>query len=461
MKTGHKVYDFGRLDTPDVAELIHVRRTSDIKNALKKAVQNKQHITALGTGKSQGGHLAHPNAIALDMKGYNKIVRTDVHKKTIRVQSGVTWDQIQRHLNPLGLSLVTMQSSNDFTIGGSVSSNIHGRDIRHSSMVGSIRELVVMLANGDVITVNRQKNQELFGLVIGGLGLFGIVLEAELNITEDRLYVEETQRIATADIASFFNNTAKRDPDIELVMSRPSVAPGSFLQNGLITTWRRVEREGATLPVQRLGEEKNVARDKAIYNLSRRFAWGKAMRSYLEGAVGTPVGKTRLVSRNNAMRPPITPLKMLLNTSPKHSDHTQEFFIPLANFADFMEQARKVLLQNHTNLMGVTIRLIKGHSEPFLNYTQGSDCIAAMFHMNHRLDEKGRATSTRTVRELIDATIACEGTSYLTYALQPTAGQLEAMYPNINRFFELKRKFDPDEVFTTNFYARYGHAYEK
>jgi decaprenylphospho-beta-D-ribofuranose 2-oxidase len=457
----HKIYDFGRLDKPDVADIVRVRRITDIKKALKKAQERQQHITLVGTGKSQGGHLVHPKAIALDMKGFNRILRTDKQAHTIRVQSGCTWDQIQRHLNPLGLGLVTMQSSNDFTVGGSVSSNIHGRDIRHSSMVTSIRELTIMLADGKIVTTNRRKNRELFYYVIGGQGLFGIILEAELQLTDDRLYIEETMRIPTSEIATFFRNVKKHQPSVELIMTRPSVAPKQFLRDGLITTWRRAESEHADVPVQQLGEEKNVARDRLIYNLSRRYAWGKSMRSYLEGAVGTPVGKTRLISRNNAMRPPITPLKMLINSSKKHSDHTQEFFVPLSKFDDFMEMARKILLNRHTNVMGVTIRFIGKQSDPFLNYTKESDCVATMFHVNHPLSEKGRAHATRTIRELIDAAIACEGCSYLTYALQPTKKQLHTMYPNIDRFFAAKKKYDPTELFTTNFYSRYGHDYEK
>lgn len=49
----------------------------------------------------------------------------------IRVQSGATWAQIQDYINPYGLSIRVMQSSNIFTIGGSLSSNVHGRDLRH------------------------------------------------------------------------------------------------------------------------------------------------------------------------------------------------------------------------------------------------------------------------------------------------------------------------------------------
>ena len=51
---------------------------------------------------SQGGQTYYPNGTMLDMKGYNKILEFDPEKKQITVQSGVTWNDIQKKINPYG-----------------------------------------------------------------------------------------------------------------------------------------------------------------------------------------------------------------------------------------------------------------------------------------------------------------------------------------------------------------------
>ena len=52
---------------------------------------------------SQGGQTYYPNGTMLDMKGYNKILEFDPEKKRITVQSGVTWNDIQKKINPMAL----------------------------------------------------------------------------------------------------------------------------------------------------------------------------------------------------------------------------------------------------------------------------------------------------------------------------------------------------------------------
>ena len=59
-------------------------------------------------------------------------------------------------------------------------------------------------------------------------------------------------------------------------------------------------------------------------------------------------------------------------------------------------------------------------------------------------------------RELIDGALAVGGRYYLPYRLHATTGQFEAAYPMARRFFELKRQYDPDELFQSRFYLTYG-----
>ena len=63
------------------------------------------------------------------MKQYNKILELDEKNMIITVQSGVTWADIQSYINPYGLALKVSQSQNIFTVGGSMSVNVHARGI--------------------------------------------------------------------------------------------------------------------------------------------------------------------------------------------------------------------------------------------------------------------------------------------------------------------------------------------
>ncbi len=77
---------------------------------------------------------------------------------------------------------------------------------------------------------------------------------------------------------------------------------------------------------------------------------------------------------------------------------------------------------------------------------------------NVRLSAEGQDRAARVTRELVDAAIEQGGTYYLTYQLYPTPDQLHRAYPDARRAFERKRHYDPGELFSSQFYERYGHT---
>ena len=94
---------------------------------------------------------------------------------------------IQNKIHP-EFAVKAMQSTDVFTVGGSIAVNAHGMDHRAGALMGSIRSLRVMLANGSIVTASREENPELFRHVIGGYGLFGIVTEATLDVVPNDIY---------------------------------------------------------------------------------------------------------------------------------------------------------------------------------------------------------------------------------------------------------------------------------
>src|SRR5690606_29518342 len=91
------------------------------KDELRKIVQdakkNGDVLSIAGMQHSQGGQTVYPNGIMIDMKPYNQILEVDLQAKTVTVQSGATWADIQEAINPHGLSLKVSQSQNIFTVG--------------------------------------------------------------------------------------------------------------------------------------------------------------------------------------------------------------------------------------------------------------------------------------------------------------------------------------------------------
>lgn len=110
-----------QLDHPmmsDVGKLLPTKikrvESATDEHSLIKLVQDAnvsgEKISIAGMQHSQGGQTYYPNGTMLDMKGYNEILEFNPAKKRIRVQSGVTWNDIQKKINPYGLAVQVMQS---------------------------------------------------------------------------------------------------------------------------------------------------------------------------------------------------------------------------------------------------------------------------------------------------------------------------------------------------------------
>lgn len=229
--------DVGKLLPTKIKRIENAEDESSLKQVVRDANVSGEKISIAGMQHSQGGQTYYPNGTMLDMKGYNKILEFNPAEKRIRVQSGVTWNDIQKKINPYGLAVQVMQSQNIFTVGGSLSVNVHGRDIRHEALIDTVESFRLLMADGTVRNVSREENADLFPYVIGGYGLFGVILDVTLKLTNDELYETHTKVLDYKEYSSYFKNKVRRDEDIRMHLARISVAPHSFLKEMYVTDY--------------------------------------------------------------------------------------------------------------------------------------------------------------------------------------------------------------------------------
>jgi decaprenylphospho-beta-D-ribofuranose 2-oxidase len=453
--------DVARLTPTRVERVDDVRELEQLRTILRDARQRKLKVSISGSRHSQGGHTYTAGGVVLNMRRFNRIRTVDPGAMTITAESGATWDEVQRAIAPSGLAVKVMQSSNIFTVGGTLSANAHGRDMDVTQFVEVIQSFRLLLADGRVVQVSRTENPELFTLVIGGYGLYGVVLDVTLRVTRDELYEQSAVSMDYAQFPAYFAQHIKPDSAVVLMLARPSIdpAPASFLRELVVVTWRRAgaNRSGSFA----LTEEAHVWRDRFFFGLSRRFDWAKSLRWKLQKRVELGAGDARVVSRNNSMRPPLAPLELLDYRSQRNTDIIQEYYVPVENFVPFMDRFREILLAGKMNVLSSTVRYVTPNAAPQLAYAPRRDAFAIIQMSNVDLSPEGQARTAAVTQRLVDAAIENGGTYYLTYQLYPTPEQLHRAYPNARHAFERKRFYDPEELFTSQFYEKYGHSRER
>ena len=395
--------DVARIAPARIARLEHARDVEQLRAVLRDARARGLKVSIAGSRHSQGGHTYTAGGVRLDMRGFNRILAIDTVQRTVTVQSGATWDELQRALAPHRLAIKVMQSSNIFTVGGTLSANAHGRDLDVTQVVDVVERFGLLLADGRVVEVSRRENRELFGLVIGGYGLYGIILDVTLHVAPDELYEQRATIVDYQDFPAYFAQRVQTDSGVVFLLARPSIDPDSaaFLREMAVVTWRHAS-PGDTASFA-LTEEQHVLRDRFFLGLSRRFDWAKTLRWRLQKKIELGTGERRVMSRNNAMRPPLAPLELLAYHSRRKTDIIQEYYVPVENFVPFMDRFREILGEGRMNVISSTVRYVTPNATPVLAYAPTRPVFAIIQMSNVGLDSASQAHARDVTQQLVDA----------------------------------------------------------
>jgi FAD/FMN-containing dehydrogenase len=131
-----------------------------------------------------------------------------------------------------------------------------------------------------------------------------------------------------------------------------------------------------------------------------------------------------------------------------------EIYVPRPRLPDFMAEVAQTFRTNGVPIIYGTVRLIERDDESFLRWaTEPYACIIFNLHVVHT--PQGIEQAAEAFRALIEMAIKRGGRYYLTYHRWATRSQVEACYPQLPEFLRLKKKYDPDERFQSEWYRHY------
>lgn len=455
------INDESCLNRTAVRGIVAPTNEAELAGALAYARANKLPVTAAGMKHSMGGQAFARGGVVLDMRRMNAIA-LDESARTVTVGAGARWHDIQKRIHPK-FAVKAMQSTDVFTVGGSIAVNAHGMDHRAGALMGSVRSMRVMLADGSVVTASREENPELFRHVIGGYGLFGIVLSATLDVVPNDIYLSSRDVIGYQAFPTKFEELEK-DAKVALTYTHLSTAPGSLLQEALVYRYTRVDDQG--LERAPLGEVGSVKLRRLMVNMAKRANWLKTLKWWSEKNIEHRIerctisraqamgdGEACLVSRNDPMHDSVP---YLYNALPQETDILHEYFVPRGEVVPFIDGLREVFRKHDANLVNASIRAVEKEDNA-LSYAP-ERAFSVVLYLTQPTDAAGNAAMASLTKELIDLTAKHNGRFFLPYQLHYAPEQLLRSYPELPAFFAEKRKWDPQEMFRNTWYDRYVNA---
>ncbi|WP_223823609.1 FAD-binding oxidoreductase [Rummeliibacillus sp. TYF-LIM-RU47] len=444
------VTDYTGLLPERVEKVVIAKNRNDLQRIVKKANKNGQKISIAGLQHSQGGHTYYKDGVVLDMRTLNRILEINKQEKKIRVEAGATWENVQEAILPYGLALKVTQSQSIFTIGGSLSVNAHGRDIRFGPLAETVKEMTLLTPKGEIKKITRDDPGEWMKYVFGGYGLFGVILDVTLELTEDDLYTIHTQKLKTSEYESYFNRLMNQS-NTAMHYARVSVAPSSFLDEMYVIDYNYTGKQAQkTL----LKKEQGVRLSKLALDLGRRggtledLFW-KSQKIYISSLDG------KEITRNNAMRSESTFMEY---TKPGRVEVLQEFFVPVQAYEDYINELKQVIPMNDKKedfkVHNITVRYAANDNLTSLNYAK-EDMFGLVVLIQHGLKEKEIENATSLIQKWTNLTLKYGGTYYLPYYRYQTKKQFRKSYPKWQKFADEKQKRDPNHVFQNLFYEHY------
>ena len=446
-----------QLNRTRVRELLTPRTKEELAEIVRSASRKGLPISVSGCRHSMGGQQFATDSICIDTRSLDRVVSFDQERGLIEVEAGIQWPKLIRaYLDAQGDSvkqwgIAQKQTGADtFTLGGSLSSNVHGRGLAMKPLISNIESFTLIDADGKSIRCSRNENNELFRAAIGGYGLFGLIDSVTLRLVPRQKLRRAVKIIHAGDLPKRFEERIADKflyGDFQFLVDEKSP---DFLQRGVFSCYEPIEERKAIVAKKELHDDDWLELLRLAYT-DREKAFKRYGDYYLSTNGQTYWSDTNQLS---AYLPNYAQKIRERIGGDESSLIITEIYVPRPDLPNFLSQAAELLRSNRTIVIYGTVRLIEKDDESFVAWAKKPyACI--IFNLLTLHTPAGIEASARSFRGLIDLAIARGGSYYLTYHKLAKPEQVMACYPQFKQFLELKRKYDPSERFQSDWYRYY------
>src|SRR5438034_4264028 len=429
-----------QLNRTRVRELLRPRTRDELAEIVHSASRKGLPISVSGCRHSMGGQQFATDSICIDTRSLDRVISFDQERGLIEAEAGIQWPQLIRTYlaaqrdSAKQWGIAQKQTGADtFTLGGSLSSNIHGRGLAMKPLISNIESFTLINAEGKAIRCSRDENNELFRLAIGGYGLFGLINRVTLRLVP-RQKLRRVAEIIRADNLPkrFEERIAERFLYGDFQFSVDEKSP-DFLERGVFSCYEPIDEHEPVVATKELRDDDWLELLRLAYTDR-----AKAFRRYGDYYLSTN-GQTYWSDTNqlSAYLPSYARKIHEQIGGEESSLIITEIYVPRSDLPNFLAQAAELLRSNDTIVIYGTVRLIEKDDVSFLAWAKKSyACI--IFNLLTLHTPAGIEASARSFRGLIDLAIARGGSYYLTYHKFAKPEQVMACYPQFKQFLDLK-----------------------
>ena len=397
---------------------------------------------ARGRGRSYGDAAQLDGGLVLATPHFDEIEMLDSSPGSIRVGAGVTIGQLIDRFVSDGWFVPVTPGTRVVTIGGAIAADIHGKNHHvDGSFIEFVDTMRILTAAGEVVTTSRTENADLFWATAGGMGLTGIIVDADIRLAPIESSKVKVLTERTNDLAELMDRMKASDAEHHfsvawvdlLTRGRSVLTQGRFATQAESDELERPGAPALPLPVSRTPRALHRSTVRAFNELW----WRKAP--------STP--STTLESITGFFHP----LDAIANWHILYGAHgflQWQIVVPDEAESVMVDIVRQIEAARAPGFFAVLKRFGAGNDAPLSfpkpGWTLALDLPAAdrsVPELLHRFDEQ---------------VVEASGRVYLAKDARMRGELVPRMYPRLDEWRTARDRWDPAHLFESDLSRRLG-----
>jgi FAD/FMN-containing dehydrogenase len=180
----------------------------------------KKPVLPYGQGRSYGDCCLNEEGFLIDTSGLCRFVAFDEQQGVLRCEAGVTLYELLQLTVPKGWFLSVTPGTQFVSVGGAIANDIHGKNHHCAGTFGRyVLQFELARSDGQLHVCSRNQNSQLYEATIGGMGLTGLILWAELQLKRVQSPYLIVEEIPFGDLQEFFELSADSDRQYEYTVA--------------------------------------------------------------------------------------------------------------------------------------------------------------------------------------------------------------------------------------------------
>ncbi len=431
--------------TPAIVSPVH--GDDDVLSVLNG--HSPRGVLARGLARSYGDAAQNAGGLVLDMTAADRVLDVNLGNGEVEVEAGISLDRLMNLFVPMGFFVPVTAGTRYVTVGGAIAADIHGKNHHIAgSFSQHVRWLDLLTADGQVRRVGPEEDADLFWATAGGMGLTGVILRARVRMKpiESSRIVVDTDR--TPDLDSLMTLLSETDHLYDYSVAWiDCVAKGRRMGRSVLTRGRFARRD--ELPSRQQA-------DPLHYSGSVRLSVPDVFPpGLLNGATVAAFNELWYRKSPKRKRGQLQTIPTFFHPLDSVGGWNRiygprgfvqyQFTVPFGQEQAMREALERISSSGHASFLAVLKRFGEGNpgmlSYPSPGWTLALDVpvVRGLAELLDRLDE---------------LVVAAGGRIYLAKDSRVRPELFEHMYPELEHFRAVRKRVDPDGVFTSDLARR-------